>query len=663
MKSVFLLAFALFTIVSNAQDYQIDFAVYGNPETLPDSVVVHNLDQGNTLNLEGEDVLHLVASATGMAPRGVAGNQVEIYPNPFSDKATVVFPNDQEGMVQLSLFDMAGKLLSKKGISASSGRTVAEVGGLPPGAYVMHIETGSKMYSQVILSYGLSSDLPEITFKGAATSTLVPVSALKSSQKTSEIVEMQYNEGDSLAFTAYLNDLQTEIKIVPIVSTTLAFDFQNDREDILATADIIPEGGLLQAMDEFGNVITVTFPPGAVMDTVSATLTLIGAHKNLPMDDRRLRTFEIAPRDLKLYQQVVITVDYNETVDELTKWALCNVQTGSWLIPLSDHLFVEDSMSISARTTHLGEFAEGKMSLEQIDTQFDLLLNELGITWTVTSKKSGEEKRAFYLEDNYKGTWDRWKMMAGACVTFFDLKELNGYYDSGQASRQEDQEKLCEEIVNAGVKEVLDLPMPEDSCDYDYTYTLVSMVHDMEIYGCKSSSEYNRLLERYNQAQMNCSLFPDNAASFLVIHTVLNIESGGFEVVTDGTVPIFAQADFSNNTTIVGSGILQVSGSAYAGGQCSGVVSGETVVDVNGSRDVACTYALILNTFQTALLTTTCPGIPPVETPLDGGGVQAITLSLANNFSYFMEEPVDEGTFMMNVVLMNPFSILPYRDE
>lgn len=656
MKRILFLGAALLSILSSAQDFHIDFSVYGDPETLPDSVVVHNLDQGHSLTLGGQDVLHLVASATGMAVLEKTGDQVEIYPNPFTKKATVMFPNSQGDAVKLSLFDMAGRLLSAKGLSQSSEKVTAEVGGLPPGAYVLHIETVSNITSRVILSYGLSGELPEIRFKGSAGSARNPVSGLKFSKITSGMVDMQYDEGDSLAFTAYLNGLQANIKFVPVVSTTLTFDFQNDREDISTAADITSEGGVLQISDEFGNKITVTFPPGAVLDTVSATLTLRGPYKNLPVDERQLRTFEIGPRDIKLYRPAEITVEYHTSLEAIIESALFHVQTESWLIPLSDHAYAEDNMSISAKTMHFGEFAEGRMTLDQVNAQFDLLLVNLGITWNSTAKSVRAIEKVFADEDDHKKTWDGWRKMAGGFVTFFYLKEMHGWYDSGQTSRQEDQDKLCEKVLNAAVKEVLDLPLPEDLCDRDYTFTVASMVHDMEILGCESAPEYARLNERFDQTLINC-------ASSLVINTALNIESGGFEILTSGTVPIFTTTHISNNATVEGSGTLTVSGSANAGGACSGVISGETAVDVNGNRDAAYTYTLTLNTYQTAVLTTTCPGMAPVVTPLEGAGVQEFTLSLANNFSYTSEEPVEGGTFMMDVVLMNPYTSLPSGDE
>jgi hypothetical protein len=183
------------------------------------------------------------------------------------------------------------------------------------------------------------------------------------------------------------------------------------------------------------------------------------------------------------------------------------------------------------------------------------------------------------------------------------------------------------------------------------------MVHDLEILGCEGASEYDRLNERFNQTLINC-------ASYLEIHMSLDMESGGFTMLTSGVVPIHTTTQMSNNANVVGTGTLQVTGNASAGGGCSAVITGETAVDVNGNRDATYTYTLTLNTYQSALMTTKCPDGSSTETPLAGEDVMGITLSLSNNFNLIKEEPVENGgTFIMDVKLENPFTGLPAEDN
>jgi len=156
---------AILSTVILAQDYQCSFAITGDNETLVDSVVVRNIEQGNTITLMGNDVLHLIASTTGIADLNTTTSNVEVYPNPFSDRATIVFQNDNHGLVLLTLFDMAGKIVAQKRGFQSMGRTFAEVNGLAAGAYVIQIDTKTSNFSEIILSNCASGNNPEIIFK------------------------------------------------------------------------------------------------------------------------------------------------------------------------------------------------------------------------------------------------------------------------------------------------------------------------------------------------------------------------------------------------------------------------------------------------------------------------------------------------------------------
>ena len=112
-RAWFFSAIVLLSTVIVAQDYQISFAILDDNETIVDSVVVHNMKQGNIITLRGNDILHLVASTTGISNLNILNEKVEVYPNPFSSRATIVFQNAKQGLVQLSLYDMAGKLVAQ----------------------------------------------------------------------------------------------------------------------------------------------------------------------------------------------------------------------------------------------------------------------------------------------------------------------------------------------------------------------------------------------------------------------------------------------------------------------------------------------------------------------------------------------------------------------
>jgi len=226
MKRVwFFSTMAIISTIIFAQDYQISFAISGDNETVVDSVVVSNIEQGNMITILGNDVLHLIASTTGITDLNTTTDNVEVYPNPFSDRATIVFQNEKQGLVQLSLLDMSGKIVVQNSIYQSTGKTIVEVRGLPVGAFVIQIITETTTYSEVILSNYPPGNSPEIIFKGLGKEDAPSITTLKSSVIASEVVEMPYNAGETLSLTAYLCHLNTEIKIIPVTDGIISFDF------------------------------------------------------------------------------------------------------------------------------------------------------------------------------------------------------------------------------------------------------------------------------------------------------------------------------------------------------------------------------------------------------------------------------------------------------
>ena len=87
----------LLSALVGAQDYQISFAVLDDNETVVDSIVVQNMEQGNSITVRGNDILHLLASNTGISDLNKSNEMLEVYPNPFTDRTSMVFQNAKQG--------------------------------------------------------------------------------------------------------------------------------------------------------------------------------------------------------------------------------------------------------------------------------------------------------------------------------------------------------------------------------------------------------------------------------------------------------------------------------------------------------------------------------------------------------------------------------------
>lgn len=653
MKRIcFVPVFALLSIVIGAQDYQLDFAISGDDETLIDSVVVLNIDQDHRITLQGDDILHLMATPTGISDLRSLNREMQIYPNPSPGKATIIFQNQKQGQVQLSLLDMGGKIVAQKSQFQAAGKCSVELNGLSMGAYVIQVVTETSVFSKVVLSDDASGANPEIIFSGSGEGIAAEAYVPKSVAKTGTLVEMQYDEGDTLSLCAYFDGFSSKQQIVPVASSSVSFDFPINKDIISATAEITIEGGALQVIDESGNIIKLNFPPGAVMDTTTVSLTLLGEHKDLPIYERKMRTFEISPADLSLNRPVEVSIEYNTEISEIEHIALFQVRSEDFLLPLGDHVYSDDNKILNASTLILGEFTEGNMSLEQINELFDLLSSLMGISWETAAKSSAEESQTFSNGGLHKEIWNEQETKAKGSLTLIDQKFVKKPGDEppgNDPSPEEMIEKLCKTVIHDAVQEILDLGLPDNPCDRDYITTIYRMKERMMALNC-TGDDLNRVNEAYEQILVNCH-------THVSIYTELDIESGGLMVYSDGVVQIFNTSSAMHTAIVEGSGSLRVYGGTDIVGDCIGTVSGSTQVEVSGSRDGAFTYYLTIDTDQDALLTTVCKH-GTNETALAGEGSRVVKLSKANEYTVNTTEQVGDGIFKVQVQLINPYTTI-----
>ena len=250
--------------------------------------------------------------------------------------------------------------------------------------------------------------------------------------------------------------------------------------------------------------------------------------------------------------------------------------------------------------------------------------------------------------------WNEYKGKASGILEYMELRERAGYYNElppGEPTLQEEFVLLCTEVISKGVREVLDMAVPDDPCDHRYTLTLIRMMEDMYLYGCTNDPEFTRLDARFQQMLLDCK-------SFLAIDSELNIESGGLLIMTTGVVPLTVKAIEDGNASVAGTGTLDVSGGGDAGGVCTSVASGTTLAEVTGSRNAAYTFTLTIMTAQDALLTTTCPDYQN-ETPLTGTGERIVTLSKKNGYTATITETADGTVYTAHITLINPYTNLP----
>lgn len=113
-RLIFFLSFFCIGTATYAQDYYINFAGEGASSTVS-TVKVENLTSGLSVDLSGNDILHLVALTTGfnmIKDENPAG--IKIYPNPMSDYARLEFFPPSDGDAVVSVRDITGLTVMEK---------------------------------------------------------------------------------------------------------------------------------------------------------------------------------------------------------------------------------------------------------------------------------------------------------------------------------------------------------------------------------------------------------------------------------------------------------------------------------------------------------------------------------------------------------------------
>lgn len=221
MKKFNLLLSLLFTVVSlQAQDFQISFAGTGE-STQVGTVTVENLTQGKRLTLNGTEILHLVATITGINPVPDNDSELRIYPNPTNGTSTINFYASNSGKVNTELFDITGKRVVTAQNIINKGIQAYQISNLQSGIYIIRITSQSYNFTGKLVSNGIANSEVKVNYIG---NVIIPDTSMKLKSVNAEL-EMQYTEGDRLKITGTSGKCSTVITDVPTQSKSITFPF------------------------------------------------------------------------------------------------------------------------------------------------------------------------------------------------------------------------------------------------------------------------------------------------------------------------------------------------------------------------------------------------------------------------------------------------------
>jgi len=217
-KSLVIIYLVLVILKVQAQNYLITFAGAGDT-TVVSTIKVFNLTSGDSVTLNGGDVLHLTA-LVGIGKLDKNDRYLQLYPNPMENMALMTFYAPVNGVANISVVDLSGKTVYQTGKLLSTGTHSFRVTDVRQGVYLLKVTSRNYNYSTKLLSLNNLYANTNIKYLDAVQNT--SENQLKSSAST---IDMLYNEGDRLLFKSTSGKYTTIATDLPSSSKTITFNF------------------------------------------------------------------------------------------------------------------------------------------------------------------------------------------------------------------------------------------------------------------------------------------------------------------------------------------------------------------------------------------------------------------------------------------------------
>ncbi|MCX6272513.1 MAG: hypothetical protein NTU44_15110, partial [Bacteroidetes bacterium] len=222
MKKIIVgLMFLLSSLLTYAQVIQLKFtALYNGNHVNLDSVRITDLEQPGDTMLYWPDTV-LVLGYVGISPI-VSGKTGDfslhlISANPVENQAIVDVFIPSEGMVALSIFDVAGRMLQRNSCNLKRGNHLFSYSPERQGVFIVSATWQSSVSSVKIIYSGRIRGNNELNYAGEGKDLTV---------KTPKILlPFAYDLGDSLRLTAWFNGMFSTILTAPQANTSYTFPF------------------------------------------------------------------------------------------------------------------------------------------------------------------------------------------------------------------------------------------------------------------------------------------------------------------------------------------------------------------------------------------------------------------------------------------------------
>lgn len=227
MKWILWPIFIFYAIEARAQvqDYLISFAGNGI-STLVTSVKVENLTTGNSIILNGDDVLRLSFTTGIKYNENYRLSELKIYPNPVTENSILELTPTVAGQATFSVYDNAGRIVAQTHGYLENSLQLFRFSGAKTGFYIITVKGNGYQYFGKFYSNGVSDGRIKIDKINIAQS-------VKNNQEKAEskgtlaTVDMVYFPGERLMFTGVSGNYSNLETLIPTGDKTLNFSFIN----------------------------------------------------------------------------------------------------------------------------------------------------------------------------------------------------------------------------------------------------------------------------------------------------------------------------------------------------------------------------------------------------------------------------------------------------
>jgi uncharacterized protein (TIGR02145 family) len=224
MRTIFFVFF-LFSILNvYAQNFYIAFTGTG-ATTIISSVKVENLSSGESITLNGEDVLHLSGNLGISLTENTNSSVLKIYPNPMSESSILRISAPVSGDALISIYEITGKPIAQIHSYLNKNELEFRLSGAGNGLFLISIIGNSYNISGKFLCDRTGNGDLKIEKINNPLEQGPERFAKKDDKVSVDTVDMKFTSGNRLKFTALAEDCGRIIVDKPMQNKTLNFNF------------------------------------------------------------------------------------------------------------------------------------------------------------------------------------------------------------------------------------------------------------------------------------------------------------------------------------------------------------------------------------------------------------------------------------------------------